>query len=102
MTSFCHRTDDDPIEPVAPAEAADKPAQFEDKQNKSKKAKDRGFKEPPKKKPKADEKIKQSPLQFKQNSEPNKRERSRSASHNRYASLQKNGDEEEDEDEKQG
>ncbi|CAJ1431146.1 unnamed protein product [Effrenium voratum] len=58
--------------------------------------------EPPKKKPKADEKIKQSPLQFKQNAEPHKRERSRSASHSRYASLQKNGDEEEDEDEKQG
>ncbi|CAJ1339166.1 unnamed protein product [Effrenium voratum] len=94
--------DDDPIEPVTPAEAPDKPIQLEDKQNKSKKAKDRGPKEPPKKKPKADEKIKQSPLQFKQNAEPHKRERSRSASHNRYASLQKNGDEEEDEDEKQG
>ena len=94
--------DDDPIEPVTPAEAPDKPIQLEDKQNKSKKTKDRGPKEPPKKKPKADEKIKQSPLQFKQNAEPHKRERSRSASHNRYASLQKNGDEEEDEDEKQG
>ncbi|CAJ1365128.1 unnamed protein product [Effrenium voratum] len=41
-------------------------------------------------------------INFKQNAEPHKRERSRSASHNRYASLQKNGDEEEDEDEKQG